>query len=275
MGAGFEVYDRNGKLQISDSIFTYVLRQSGVAYAQAFTVGNTSTTSVSIPGTQSYVNTFIALQGPYPIGFFGTRFDTGQRVFATGNPDGTGGVDPLGAPVGTPFNYFIFQRSDSIPISSYGLEIRDQNNLITFSANQNAMRIVGYFEYNDDNVGTNAAAVGSFYSAPGRSLAFAQGAFAGHRIAGSLDYYLGGQLVSPPGPGDDPQNYQYGYRNFGDIYGCYNPSNDYSRINTGLVSFDRVYVGPSSDSLQPPNWDTPLKCFVIDVTNIPIGQQFF
>lgn len=268
MPAGLEIYDESGKLQISDSILTYVLRQTGVAYTTNYKVGNTSYTSLTIPGTQSYVNNFVAVQGQYPIGFVGSRSDTGQRVFATGDPSVAGY-----APLNTPYNYFIFQRSDFIPSGNFGLEIKNDQNQITFSSNQRTMQVIGYFEYNDT---ANIVNAGTQFSNPSKSLAFAQGAFAGHRIAGSLDYYLGGQVVLPSSQGGDPgADYQYGYQNWGEVYGCFNPEGDVTKINTATVSYDNVYIGPSSDPSQPPDWDIPLKCFVIDVTGIPIGVQFF
>lgn len=265
MPAGLEIYDQNGKLQITDNFLSYTLRVSGTTYVTDNKVGNTAR-GFSIPGSQSYSTTLIAIQGPELAayaGYNGTGWTgpAGQLVFATL------------APVGTAYNYFIFQQSSFIPSTNFGLEVRDASGQITFSSNYRTMRVIDTILYSDNESSINSLTL----SYPGRSVAVIPSTFAGHRINGQLEYFQGGVPVLPPGQGGDPDvgQYQYGWQNYGDLYGISSRGGNYSTVQTGLVGWDRVFIGPQFGSQQPDEWDNPLNAFVVDVTGIPIGVQFF
>ena len=262
MPAGIEIYDTNGKLQFNGDILTYTLRLTGTTYVEARKIGNTCPTAFPIPTSQTYTEALIAVSGGngFSAAYGGTWFDTKARVYGTN-----------GAPVGTPFNYYIFERSDKVPASNFGLEVRNANGQITFSTNQRVMRC------QDMLSGVVRQGAQSFTS-PGRQLAFCQAAWAGHRISGLKQTYRGGQLVIEDGGGEpglgEGNEYTYAWDNDGNIYGGY-VTNGGQTVTTSEVSWDDVRIGPQPDSEQPPDFYTPLNLFVIDVTGIPIGVQFY
>lgn len=260
MAEGIEIYDQNGKLQFNGDMLTFTLRLTGTAYVEARKVGNTSPNSVMIPATETYANSMVALAGGngYPAAYAGRWGGTNQRIYGVGT-----------APVGTPFQYYIFERSNTIPATNFGLEVRNAGNEITFSTNQRVMRVldlIGGVVVNGEQASTWG----------GRQLAMAQGNFALHRIAGNLTYYGGGGggpiIIRDP---DNPEpGGRYGWRNDGKLYGGF-ITNGGQTVQTRMVTFDDVQVGPTTDSTQPPDIYIPLSMFVVDVTGIPIGVQFY
>lgn len=261
MTTGIEIYDQNGKLQFNGDMLTYALRVSGTAYVENRKVGNTSPHSLMIPTTDSFPNGLVALHcsQTYVAAYAGKWGNTNQKLFAVGN-----------CPVGTPFEYFIFERSDIIPPTNFGLEVRNASNQITFSTNHRTMRPLTMLTGVDQ-----AATYG------GRKLAFCQATFAGHSRPGETEYFQGGGgggggnpgLPSPddPGPGG---NTQYGWRVDGKVYGGYNADAGQT-VRVGEVSWDDVYIGPQPDPNKPAPRTWPINLFVIDVTSFPIGAQFF
>lgn len=260
MTTGIEIYDQNGKLQFNGDMLTYALRMSGTAYVENRKVGNTSPHSLMIPTTDSFPNALVALHGPdgHPAAYAGKWGNTNQKIFAVGT-----------IPVGTAYQYFIFDRSDIIAPSNFGLEVRNASNQITFSTNHRTMRPLNMLTDT-----SHAATYG------GRKLAFCQATFAGHSIPAGMDYYGGSPGAGGGGSGlptpDDPggPNTQYGWHIDGKVYGGYNADAGQT-VRVASVSWDDVYIGPQPDPNQPPPRVWPINLFVIDVTNFPVGAQFF
>lgn len=262
---GFEIYDINGKLQVNDQFLTYALKSTGVANVENRKVGNTCQTSLLLP--DNFYNCLVALGGGggYAAAYAGnyTLNGSARRIFATN-----------GAPAGTQFTYFVYQRSDTIPATNFGLEVRNTSNQITFSSNQRTMRVTNIIGGVVNN-GEQTVSYGA------KQLAFAQGAWSGHRISGPIQTYgggsgqggQGGPIVADP---DSPHQagYQYSWSNDGKIYGGYIQDGGQT-VGTRMCSWDDVTIGPGSDYNQPPDMFLPLNLFVVDVTGVPIGATFF
>lgn len=267
MEAGLEIYDANGKLQFNGEMLTYVLRLSGTTYVEDRKIGNTCYTSFLVPTSTTYPNALIAIGGGngYTAAFSGTyNLGNGQypKIYGTD-----------GAPAGTPYQYYIFERSSTMPASNFGLEVRSAQNDITFSTSQRVMRVLNM------TVGVSGFGGSGALTYPGRQLAFCQAAWAGHRVAGPLEATTGGGpvILHPDDPGPDGpggRDTVYYYQNDGKLHGgCILDGGQ--TVSSGLVSYDDVRVGPQPDPEQPPDYETPLNLFVVDVTGIPVGVQFY
>ena len=255
MPVGFECYDQNGKLQFNDSMFCYFLRKTGSGTTGSADVGNTDPSSIQLSAS-GYTNPIIAIQCSATVAFYGMY--GGNYWWACSGA------------VGTSFNYFIYDRSNSIPASNFGLEVMDANGAITFSSNYRPMQVVSFLDNMSYSGFQNpGAAQSATYG--GKSLAVAQGETGGHRFAGPMDYYFQGMLTF------DPFEYDAtGYQNDAKLYGG-SISNSNQTATTGVVSFDDVYIGGAYSGINnpPPDWQRQLKLFVVDVTGVPIGTTFF
>lgn len=255
MATGIEINDVNGKMQFNGEMLTYALRVSGVCYVENRRVGNTSATSLLIPTSQSYPNGLVALGGGDGLtaAYAGVYAPTNQRIYATG-----------GAPVGSAFNYYIFERSNTIPATGFGLEVRNGNNEVTFSSNTRTMRVINM-------LGSPRGSTPNV-SYGGRTLAYCQGAFSGHRQMGQVQIYnQRGQLVASDEGGG---SYTYYYQNDGKVYGGVT-TNGGQTVSAQQVTWDDVRIGPSSSYPSAPNWYKELNLFVVDVTGFPIGRTFY
>jgi len=258
MAAGIEIYDQNGKLQINQSMLIYVLRVSGTSYVEARKVGNTSPNSLLVPTTNTYTNALVALGGGegYAAAYAGSWAGNGQRIYAVGN-----------CPVGTPFNYYVFERSNTYPATNFGVEIRKEDtNEIIFSTSQRVMRVT-------DLIGGVVHSGEQAVTYGGKQLAFCQGNFAGHRIAGGVQYFGGGggpiiRDEDNPPPGNTKR-----WNNNGKLYGGLILDGGQT-VRTREVTYDDVTVGPTTQD-PPDDWYQALSLFVVDVTGIPVGQQFY
>lgn len=263
MPAGIEIYDQNGKLQFNGDMLTYTLRVSGVAYVEARQVGNTSPRSLMLPTTNTFTGALVALSGGdgHAAAWAGSWGSTGQRIYATS------------APVGTAFNYFVFESSNTIPASNFGLEVRNASNQITFSTAHRVMRITDLIQgvvYNGEQASTS----------PGRQLAFCQGNFGYHNFPYGVQYHPNGPgsggVIDPtmPDDGSDPGGSgNYSMQIDGKLYGAF-VTNGGQTIQTRALSYDDVYIAPQP---TPPHDGVfiPVSMFVVDVTGVPIGQVFY
>jgi hypothetical protein len=256
MPVGFEAYDANGKLQFNDSMFCYFLRKTGSGTTTESTIGNTDPSKIELPAT-GYTNPIIAIQCAAAVSFYGL-FGGNYYWLCSGA-------------AGTSFNYFVYDRSSTIPASNFGLEVVDANGAITFSSNYRPMQVlsllnsVTYPYWGGPEPGTNQQSV----TYTGRSLAVAQGETGGHRLAGPIYYWFQGMAVVEP-PYDATS-----YQNDAKIYGA-TVSNSNQTATVDWVSFDDVYIGPEpGDVYVPPDWQRQPLIFVCDVTGVPIGTTFF
>ena len=254
MPVGFECYDQNGKLQFNDSMFCYFLRKTGSGTTGSTKVGNTDPSSIQLSAS-GYTDPIIAIQCASPVAFYG-RFSNNYWW-------------ACGGAVGTAFNYYVYDRSNAIPASNFGIEVVDANGAITFSSNYRPMQVLSLL--ND----LDYLALGGYQSVThtGKSLALAQGETGGHRIAGIMQYFAGNQMVIPNGPDDYDST---GYQNDAKLYGGV-ISNSNQTAAVDVVSFDDVYIGGAFTGINtpPPDWERQLKLFVVDVTGVPIGTTFF
>jgi hypothetical protein len=254
MPVGFECYDENGKLQFNDSMFCYFLRKTGSGTSGSTKIGVTDPSSISISAT-GYANPIIAIQCSAAVAFFGLF--GGSYWWAC---DGA---------VGTSFNYFVYDRSNVIPASNFGVEVVDASGAITFSSNYRPMQTISLLN-NMSYPSWGTPGTPQSVTFGGRSLAVAQGETGGHRFAGPIDYYLDGMLVLD-GPYDST-----GYQNDAKLYGGY-ISNSNQTATTATVSLDDVYIGGGYTGINnpDPDWQRQLTMFVVDVTGVPIGTTFF
>lgn len=257
MPVGFEAYNPSGKLQFNDSMFCYFLRKTGSGTTDDSTIGTTDPSKITLSAT-GYTNPIIAIQCSSAVSFWG-MFGGNYYWLCSGA-------------VGTSFNYFVFDRSNVLPTSNFGLEVRNSSGQITFSSNYRPMQVlsllnsVTYPYWGGPEPGTNQPSV--TYS--GRSLAVAQGETGMHRYAGPIDYWFQGAITLDP--------FQYdatSYQNDSKVYGA-RISNSHQTATVDWVSFDDVQIGPQpGDIYVPPDFQRQPLIFVCDVTGVPIGTTFF
>jgi hypothetical protein len=261
MPAGFQVFDANGNLQVSSEMMTYHLRKTGQKATQSRNGGNTTASSLLVEKWPGSDEAICAVRPPngYSASLIGQAYSRTNWNFATD------------APIGTVFDYFIFDRSVHIPGSNFGIEVRNGSGEITYSTNHRPMSAVAMLgsqsvqmEYYNDPPSV---------SLPGRSLAFFNMAFAGHSQAtGVWCSRRNGLEVPDPNLDDGGPCDAYSWHNDGKVYGG-RLLDGGSRVESAQISFDDVFV---SNSDYPTNeYVIPMKLFVVDVTHAPIGVQFF
>lgn len=240
MAEGFECYDETGKLQVNDKMLTYSLQRTGTA----------TTVASSWPFENSYLkitginlsDIVVLRNNTYAAGVdMNGVLNSGDRNFITN------------APVSTAFDYFVFRVSHNTPSSSYGIEIRNTDNQITFSSNYRSLLAPAIL----DNVGRSSQ---PSYTAPGRSLAFAMMGYGGWKEYQNIDPDSGGYSYDHNWfhAGAKVTNSGQTITTVADI-----PS-DYGRYFTPSGSFDFTNV-----------YDVNCSVLIVDVTNIPIGVTFY
>lgn len=254
-----DFYDPNtGRLTASASMAAYICRRSGSGTTRTRSGGNTnpSTILIDVSGCQYPI---VALQlGGYVAGSYGRNIGTASLNLA------------CSAPVGTNFNWFIFDWAPALPDSLVNgalLKIKNpDNDLWTFSASTWPMKLVGLLPLDGSTYQFDSAS---------SSLAFANGSLSGHSRPGEASCYDGGQS---PDPGEGlEQCRDIRYRNNGKLYGG-SSVNGTRSIQTGVVSIDDVMVSAGRyQDYERDNrgWESPGNLMIIDVTNIPVGRTFF
>lgn len=257
MPTGFEAYDVNGKLQFNDSMFCYFLRKSVSGTTVSTKIGNTDPSSFTIPES-TYLNPLIAVQCTSQVAFIGKW--SGSYKFSC-----------QGA-AGTAFKYYIFDRSNAIPNSAFGIEVYDSTGAITFSSNYRPMQVLTILAYPGYDSYASPPASGQTVTYTGKSLACAHVSAAGHSYYSDPTYWLGGQQVIPD-PDYDATSYEIDGKRYGAAV-----SNSNQTVTTGYVSFDDVTIGGPYLGIQDTTgwgWQTPLVTFVVDVTGVPDNTTFF
>lgn len=261
MSQEFQVFAADGSLQATSDLVSYKIRYTGTGTTQSRLTGNTNPSSLVVPYTGNYANSFVALS-----------LDNGYGAAACGIVDLNGQYEKhyiSDAPAGTGFRYYVFDMSSAITPTNFGLETFNAAGQLTFSSNHQVMSIL------------DVLSEGGSATHGGRTLAFFQGAFAGHRYAGTvLDYGSGGgpSLPEPddgqPGGGGDSGYHDYKEQQDGKLYGgCV--TNGGQTVSAVQISFDDVLGELGNDPTPPPDWEIPLTLFVVDVTGIPLGASFF
>lgn len=262
MGVGFETYDSAGRLQVTSDVTSYVLTGYGTGNSISRIDGNTTPSSCVVPLGSSGSNRVIAVKCLSGMGMnqVGTYGGSPSAIYAC-----------AGA-VGTAFSYYIFEPAAALSsVHGTGVEVRNSAGVVTFSTAYRTMQVVGVLAYQAksgfywDSYYSNASTV----TVSGRTLAYAQGGFAGHRIhPAQMICYQGGSPHLDTGSCTD-----YRYNNNGKIYGAFvNSTGD--TCTTAEISYDDVQVSNGSSNVFPPDYVTPIKLFVIDVTNINGGSVY-
>lgn len=245
MAYGIEIYASDGTLQANSEMICWFCRKTGTGTTVTRVVGNSSTSSLTVDVT-GMTNPIVAIRM------------AGYNVAKAG-----GSTYVSNAPIGTSYTYYIFDYAASLPSSSgaYGIEIFNDSGTRVFNSNFFPMQVL--------NMLTGSANV----THTGKTLAIANASMGGYAIRGDVYCYdTGGPEIW------DGFSYCASLRiiNDCDLYGGI-LSNSFQTVDTSSVSFDDVVitVGDSSSYNVPPDWDTPSKLLVIDVTNIPVGVTFY
>lgn len=245
MAYGIEIYASDGTLQANSEMICWFCRKTGTGTTVTRVVGNSSTSSLTVDVT-GMTNPIVAIRM------------AGYNVAKAG-----GSTYVSNAPIGTSYTYYIFDYAASLPSSSgaYGIEIFNASGTRVFNSNFFPMQVL--------NMLTGSANV----THTGKTLAIANASMGGYAIRGDVYCYdTGGPEIW------DGFSYCASLRiiNDCDLYGGI-LSNSFQTVDTSSVSFDDVVitVGDSSSYNVPPDWDTPSKLLVIDVTNIPVGVTFY
>lgn len=246
MAYGIEIYASDGTLQANSEMICWFCRKTGTGTTVSRVVGNSSPSSLTVDVT-GMTNPIVAIQ-----------MGGGYNVAKAG-----GSTYVTSAPIGTSYTYYIFDYAASLPATAgaYGIEIFNDSGVRVFNSNFFPMQVL--------NMLTGSASV----TYTGKSLAIANASMGGYAIRGDIYCYDSG------GPELwDGFSYCASLRiiNDCDLYGGV-LSNSFQTVDTSGVSFDDVVitVGNSSSYTVPPDWDTPSKLLVIDVTNIPVGVTFY
>ncbi len=151
------------------------------------------------------------------------------------------------APSTQTFNYYIFDRSGSLPASSFGFEAFDTSGNRTFSAAYRPMR-------------TRTINAGS-YSASGTSLGFIPLAYAGH------NYYS---------DGEEPGSYYHDWSVYGAANGIALYSPDGTTVSPRTIEVPGgvgTTFGTQPDAAN--QHDIPANFLIFETGGIPIGTTFF
>jgi hypothetical protein len=239
MGVGFEAYADNGNVQFTSNDLLFYLRKTGTATVTAS--GDFYSNYVRVPGASTYPGAIVGFSG-------GGGYAVGYEL--NGGANWSYITD---APVGTVFNYYIYDTSDKVPGSNFGIEVYNEAGQITFSVAQRALLSLALlYMPNDNSVSVTFA---------GKSLGFIPTSWAGYNRYGPSD-------TGEPG---------YYYHDWA-VYGaaCINSG---QTVATGVVAVPggRGDVDGNATGGQPINndFEVPGNFFIIDVTNIPIGATFF
>ena len=245
-----EIYASDGTLQANSEMLCWFCRKTGTGttMVKGIGLGNTTPSRIEVDVTGI----------TYPVVAIRMNGYTVARA-------GGFGIFTSDAPVGTSYNYYIFDYSASLPSpgAQYGLEIFNSAGQRTFNSSYFPMQVLSILN-NGESV-----------THSGKILAVASSVMGGYRTAGELNCYdFGGPTIPEEGPGYYCNDLKY--QNDCKLYGGA-LSNSSQTVATSTVSFDDVLVsaGNSNSYYIPPNWNSPTRLLIIDVTNIPVGQTFY
>ncbi|EQB12688.1 hypothetical protein [Novosphingobium lindaniclasticum] len=245
----FQTFDSEGMLQLDCDLFTHFFVYKGTGTLGPRRYGNTNPSSCTVDIGPSLQVPLIGIQCSARVGLLGTYRNPNTGV--TTWQYVSDGVE------GTPFTYFVWDTTKNQPVNRGLFELYDEFGYLTFS---DALRPL---------VCPSVVTTGSYVSLPGRSLAFIQGAYGGHRIAGEPRGSRTGNI--PVNPDDPDAVMRWEYTNDGKVYGA-SAGNGY--VSAGSISHDDVTavlgVGTAdwAYSQIPPGWLNNLFGFVADVTHL-------
>ncbi len=249
MAYGIEIYAADGTLQANSEMICWFCRKTGTGTTTFRTVGNTPTSSLTVDVT-GITNPIVAIQ---MAGY--TAAKAGGSTYITD------------APIGTSYTYYVFDYAQSLPANagSYGIEIFNASGVRTFNSNFFPMQVLNMLT--GSNSGTETV------THTGKTLAIANASMGGYATRGDVYCFDSGAA-----------EFWDGFNFCGDL-GLFNEcklyggvlTNSFQTATTSNASFDDVTLslGSSSSYTIPPDWNTPSKLLVIDVTNIPVPQTFY
>jgi hypothetical protein len=246
------IYDQNGRLQVSMNMLGMTCRRSGTGTTQSRVGGNTSPSSIAVD-----VSGF-----SYPV--VAIRIENYAAAFSSKN----GGTNyyACSAPIGTGFAYYAFDWTPTVPNTSATLKLYDDVGRCSFNSNFFPMSITNIFNAVGQTVATN-----------GRVYATAQGQMGGHSHRGEALCYDSGGPKQDGGEGLGGCR-DIRYQNDGKLYGGgFNPGAN--TVGMYAVSWDDVRVSAGNYSNYTSGdvrgWDCPTTVMAVDVTDIPVGATFF
>jgi len=258
--SGADFYDPQGRMAFSINTRGYFCRQSGTGQTQNRVSGISNASSIVLP-TSQYQHPIVAItMDDYAVAKSGLY--NNNAAFASN------------APVGTSFEYYIFDFTESLP---------DTNALMKMWDDSNPQKLI----YNSDFFPMQIREVlkgttGQDRGYGGRRMAGAPMTVAGRRII--RDLYCArnsngvNQVRNVPTFDSDTEGCQeYRYNNEAYLYGT-KTSVSKQIVSLAECNFDStngVNGGSSSDNIDQGSWETPSTCLVVDVTDIPIGRNFF
>jgi hypothetical protein len=252
----FQTFDEEGKLQLDCDLFTHYLRFKGAGTTVSRLWGNTNPSSIQIDLPAGYTVPLIGIQCAYKVGLLAANLNPSTGV--------TTYMYASDAPIGTAFTYYVFDTSLTIPPNSGMIELYDEQGRVTFSDAGRPMMPLDVLTF-----GSTTKRVlpwntrSSTLTFPGKSLAWVQGSFGGHRIAGQIRTSNGTRPI-------EGGVYSWVYQNNGKVYGA---STAGDTITLGSMSYDDVLAslgsGTEDQALArvPPDFIIPVLGFAIDVTN--------
>lgn len=256
MAVTSDFFDPNtGVLTASATMAGFVCRRSGqVASAAKFAGRGTYASSISID-VAGFTNPVIALRSEgYAAALLGTR-NTTQRTFISD------------APVGTVFSFYIFEFTQALPAHSAEFQVvNESTQAIMFSSRYWPMKLIGGIAMTENTAPPPFTAIG------GAVLAHAESNIGGHSRVEEAFCYDGGVSADGAGPGcNDVRG-----RQNGKLYGARTSGNQLTALP---LSFDDVMVSYGTydqyTQVYGAGWVVPNLIMVIDVTNIPLGVNFF
>lgn len=248
-----DIFDASGRLQCSISMLGMVCRRSGTGATQSRIAGNTNISSILVDVSSAV----------YPI----VAVKVDNYAAALAGKYGASNHWVCNAPVGTPFTYYIFDWSPSLPNTNAPVKLFDGIGRVTFNGDFFPMNATALF-----------GGVGQTMATAGRTYATAQGQMGGHsRRGGAQCYDSGGPQLDPDGEGL-ARCRDIRYRNDGKLYGGGVRPGD-GTVGMYAVSWDDVQVSAGNYQNYSQNdargWEAPVTVMAIDVTNIPVGVVFY
>lgn len=245
MSYGIEIYAADGTLQANSEMICWFCRKTGTGTTTFRTVGNTPTSTLTVDVT-GMNNPIVAIRM------------AGYNVAKAGNS-----TYITDAPIGTSYTYYVFDFAVSLPENSggYGIEIFNATGQRVFNSNFFPMQVLNMLTTGDNSV-----------THTGKTLAIANASMGGYATRGDVYCYDGGG----PAFWDGSYCEFLGLINDCKLYGGI-LSNSFQTATTSTASFDDVTIsiGNSDNYVVPPDWNTPSKLLVIDVSNIPVPRTFY
>ena len=256
-----EIYDQNGRLQVSAGMLGMVCRRTGTGTSRSRITGNTAPSSleVDVAGMSRPV-VAIRMDG-YAAALAG-------RSYPSGSSSATNVAFACSAPVGTAFTYWVFDWTQALPANNGLFQLFTQDGRCTFSSAFWPMKMVGVIAMPDG---------GQFDGTAGMIYAGACSAMGGHSHAQGVYCADGNSGPTLPGDGELENCKNIRGNIDGKLYGSRSLNNGQS-VQGANVSYDDV-TGGFGDYASYQNygdgWEVPNGILIVDVTGIPIGQTFF